>query len=188
MTIRLHGGRVTLRAFHEGEFEVVWGEESRDRGPHEEPWPQEAKDFLRARTEVSGEWRKRTSLLLAVEADGRLVGDVQARRSHEVFPPGLYELGIGLFADARGKGYGVEALQVLTRYLFDEEQAGRVQMGTDLDNVAMRRAAEKAGFTCEGVMRGYWPATGETPSRDFALYGITRADHLDGKTGWTSGS
>lgn len=188
MTVRLQGGSVTLRAFHEGEFEVLWREESRDRGPHEEPWPAEARDFLQARLEASGEWRNGTSLLLAVEADGSLVGDVQARRSDEVFPPGLFELGIGLFAGARGKGYGTDVLRVLARYLFDEEQAGRVQLGTDAGNAAMCRAAEKAGFTREGVMRGYWPAKGDTPSRDFALYGVTRADHEDGKTGWTSTS
>ena len=40
----------------------------------------------------------------------------------------------------------------------------------------MRRAAEKAGFAFEGVMRGFWNVPDAT-TRDYALYARTRADH-----------
>jgi RimJ/RimL family protein N-acetyltransferase len=176
VSIRLQGPRVTLRAFREGEFEVLWTEESRDRGPHETPWPQEAREFLRTRCEASGQWRERSSLLLAVEAEERLIGDVQARTSTEVFPPGVFELGIALFPSGRDQGYGTEVVDLLSRYLFDDEHAARVQLGTDVENAAMCRVAEKAGFMFEGVMRGYW-AMPDEPVKDFALYARTRADH-----------
>jgi RimJ/RimL family protein N-acetyltransferase len=176
VSIRLQGPRVTLRAFREGEFDVLWAEESRDRGPHESPWPEEAREVLRTRCEGSGQWQGGSSLLLAVEADNRLVGDVNVRTSREVFPPGVFELGIGLFSSGRDRGYGTEVLQVLSSYLFDDELAARVQLGTDVANAPMRRAAEKAGFRFEGVMRGYW-AMPDEPVKDFALYGRTRADH-----------
>lgn len=178
MTVRLRGDRVTLRAFREGEFDLLWAQEKRDRGPFDAPRPDDSaeRDRLRARSASSGSWHERGSLLLAIEASERLVGDLQARRSDDLLPPGVFEVGIGLFADARGKGYGTEALRLLTGYLFDEEHANRVQLGTDVDNVAMQRVAEHAGFTREGVMRGFWP-NGEGPARDFALYARTRADH-----------
>lgn len=177
MTIRLQGPRVTLRAFRVGEDDILWAHERASRAPGG-AWADEqvVRDRLRARAASSGTWTEQLSLLLAVEAHGRLIGDVQARTSHDVFPPGLYELGIDLFEVARGCGYGSETLEVLTRFLFDDEQAARVQLGTDVDNAAMRRAAEKAGFAFEGVMRGFWPVPGGDP-RDYALYGRTRADH-----------
>jgi RimJ/RimL family protein N-acetyltransferase len=66
---------------------------------------------------------------------------------------------------------------LLTAFLFDEEQAVRVFLSTDLDNTAMRRAAEKAGFVQEGVLRGFWEVP-DGSARDFALYARTRSDHL----------
>ncbi len=186
MTIRLRSDRVTLRPFTDGEFDLLWREETMDRGPFEQPWQTHddaARERVRARVSRSGMWREGKVLDLAVEADGVLAGDVQARHPEHMAPPGLFELGIGLFAAMRGKGYGTEALALITGYLFAEEHATRVQLGTDVENVSMRRAAEKAGFRFEGVMRGFWPVDGGAP-RDYALYGRTRDDH-EGGTRWT---
>jgi RimJ/RimL family protein N-acetyltransferase len=116
---------------------------------------------------------------LAVVVGGHVVGDIQARRDVAYAPPGIYDLGIGLFADRRGQGVGTIAIRLLTAYLFDEEQAVRVTLSTDLDNTAMRRAADKAGFTQEGVMRGFWVVR-DGPARDYALYARTRAEHEAG--------
>ena len=48
--------------------------------------------------------------------------------------------------------------------------------GPTSTTLAMRRAAEKAGFRLEGIMRGFWLVDGQ-PARDYALYARTRADH-----------
>jgi len=104
---------------------------------------------------------------------------VQARRDPAYAPPGIFDLGIGLFADRRGGGAGTTAIRLLAAFLFDEEHAIRVTLSTDLDNTAMRRVAEKAGFTQEGVMRGFW-AVPDAPARDYVLYARTRADHEAG--------
>jgi RimJ/RimL family protein N-acetyltransferase len=177
VSIVLSGERVRLRAFRTDEFERVWREESRDLGEHQHPIPDDLgeRDRLFARLRLAGAWTPE-ELRLAVEGDGRLVGDIQARVSTWALPPGVTELGINLFADARGRGYGTEALRVLCAHLFDEGRVHRVQLSTDVDNLAMRRAADKAGFTCEGVLRSYW-ATPPNPPRDYALYARTRADH-----------
>jgi len=179
VTIRLLGDRVRVRPFREAEFDVLWAHETVDRGAFDTPHAADDPRLLqkvRARVTGSGTWRDGRFLDLAIEADGQLVGDLQARHDTEMTPPGLFELGIGLFPTARGQGYGTEAIALITRHLFEEEQASRVQLGTDVDNVAMRRAAEKAGFRLEGVMRGFWPVNGR-PARNYALYARTRADH-----------
>jgi RimJ/RimL family protein N-acetyltransferase len=179
MTIVLQAGTVTLRPFQPEDFATVWAEETRDRGAFESPWnidDDRAKERVRARIEHSGSWRQERVLDLAVEVDGAVVGDVQARRDLDYAPPGIFDLGVGLFVGRRGRGIGTIAIELITVFLFDEEQAIRVQLSTDVDNAAMRRAAEKAGFILEGVMRGFWRVR-DRPARDYALYARTRADH-----------
>jgi RimJ/RimL family protein N-acetyltransferase len=55
----------------------------------------------------------------------------------------------------------------------------RVQLSTDVGNPAMRRAAEKAGFTFEGVLRGFWRQ--DDGMHDYAMYGRALADHREGR-------
>ncbi len=179
MPIVLRDGAVTLRPFGPEDFDLLWAEETRDRGSFEAPWALDddvAKQRVHARVDHSGTWRDQRVLDLAVEADGRLIGDVQARRDPSYEPPGVFDLGIGLFADHRGRGFGATAIGLITAFLFDEEHAVRVSLSTDVDNAAMRRAAEKAGFSLEGIMRGFWYVP-EGPARDYALYARTIADH-----------
>jgi len=116
---------------------------------------------------------------LAIDAEGSLVGEIDARHPPRAMPPGVFELGIALFdEEVRGQGYGTEAIALLTAHLFAELGAERVQASTAVDNSAMRRVFEKLGFTKEGVMRSYMPA-GESRD-DYVLYAVTRAD-------WTAG-
>ncbi len=179
MPIVLRDGDVTLRPFATADFDRLWAEETRDRGAFEAPWARgdrQAKDRVRARVEHSGTWREQRVLDLAVDVDGQLIGDVQARRDPSYEPPGLFDLGIGLFRDQRGRGFGSIAIALITDFLFDEEHAVRVSLSTDVDNAAMRRVAEKAGFSLEGIMRGFWQVA-DGRARDYALYGRTRADH-----------
>ena len=130
----------------------------------------------RARLERSGE-RTEWELWFAIQAGGRLVGDVQGRCSEIVMPPGVWELGIELWEEAdRGRGYGREACALLTSHLFESQDAIRVQATTDIDNAAMRRTLEALGFGYEGMLRGFMPQTDDEP-RDYAMYAMTRRDH-----------
>ena len=67
----------------------------------------------------------------------------------------------------------------ITAYLF-REQAHRVQVSTDVENAGMRAVAERLGFSFEGVQRGFMPTT--AGPRDYAMYGVTRADHVQRAT------
>ncbi len=122
-------------------------------------------------------------------AEDRLVGDdggilVIVRRGERLgfvswfqvdFPPSYYwSMGIALLPEARGKGYGTQAHQVLARYLFAHTTVHRIEGVTEAENVAEQRALEKAGFTREGVMRSVFWRDGAW--RDGVLYSLLRTD------------
>jgi len=171
--IELRGKGVLLRGLAPGEVDDVL--------PWVAPMELAAGDEAavarkRARLERSGE-RTESELWLAIEAGGRLVGDVQGRCSEMVMPPGVWELGVELWDEAdRGFGYGSQACALLTSHLFEAEDAIRVQATTDIDNAAMRRTLETLGFGYEGVLRGFMPQPDEEP-HDYAIYAMTRRDH-----------
>jgi RimJ/RimL family protein N-acetyltransferase len=172
--IELRGERVTLRPFRREEFDLVWEHRVREAAPRELTRGQ--KQRLRNRYARSGEMHN-GFLDLAIEAQGRLIGDCDLRRPPRGLPAGVYELGIGLFDTAdRGKGYGREAIRLLADYAFRELGAHRVQGSTAVDNLAMRRVFEREGFTFEGVMRAFMPRPDGDGRDDYALYAMTRAD------------
>ena len=169
---RIPGERVNLRRFRPTDEATVWeGRSSAE--PTALPTGPGRRSQLRKRLLVSGRF-VRGSLDLAIESNGRLIGDVQARMGEgQRLPPGVVELGVDLYDPAqRGKGYGAEAVALLTAWLLDRGIADRVQASTAVGNVAMRRVLEKLGFTYEGVMRGFMPVG--SGREDFALYGVTR--------------
>jgi RimJ/RimL family protein N-acetyltransferase len=93
----------------------------------------------------------------------------------EAFPPSwCWVMGIALVPEARGHGHGTQAHRLLARYLFAHTTAHRIEAITEIGNVAEQRAAEKAGFTREGVMRGVSWRDGAW--HDGVLYSILRTD------------
>ena len=112
-------------------------------------------------------------LSLAIEHDGQLIGDVQARAPKNGFPPGVCEIGITLFPDVRGKGHGRQAVTLFTERLF-EDGMERVQASTAVDNLAMRRVLELVGYEFEGVLRAFGPT--DDGREDYALYAAIRPD------------
>jgi RimJ/RimL family protein N-acetyltransferase len=110
--------------------------------------------------------------VLGVEADGRLVGEIQARSPKHCFLPGVCEIGIALLPDARGRGVGREAVALFTEQLFAQGLA-RVQASTAVSNAAMRRVLELLGWELEGVLRSYGPAD-DGRREDYAMYAVTR--------------
>jgi len=65
------------------------------------------------------------------------------------------EIGIWLAPQARGRGMGSGALRLVSAWLLRTCRLARVQVLAEPDNEAMIRAARAAGFTYEGVLRGY---------------------------------
>ncbi|MFE3072484.1 GNAT family N-acetyltransferase [Streptomyces sp. NPDC059247] len=112
---------------------------------------------------------------LTVAEDGIAVGRVKW------FPGGWgpdalagWSLAIGLVPASRGRGVGTRAQRLVAEYLFDHTRAERVQAWTDPENVAERRALEKAGFLGEGLLRSaVWQGR---RWHDAVLYSLLRAD------------
>ena len=169
--IDIVGTRVRLRSLTLDDVEPLAAAREADEtsfGPRGE----EARTRLREQIQQGATLENGEYLDLAVEADGRLVGDVQARMPPRAWPAGVCEIGILLFADARGQGYGREAVTLFTEYLFGEGLE-RVQASTAAGNTAMRRVLELVGYAFEGVLRSYGP-TPDGGREDYAMYAATR--------------
>lgn len=85
-----------------------------------------------------------------------------------------WNVGIWLRPAHRGRGYGAAAQRLLARYLLTTTDVRRVEASTDVDNVAERRALERAGFAFDGVLRGAQERMGQR--RDLAVYAVLRDD------------
>lgn len=173
----------TLRPFTSKEFDalwsaVVWADPTVGVGAMD-------PELLRSRIATSGQVTER-ELLLAIEADGRLVGSIQGYR--DGLPEDVFGIGIELFDEAdRGMGHGTAAVQALAARLFDDEGARRVEAGTADENAAMRALLEHLGFVQEGVLRRWYPSD-DGEGMDRVMYGMTRDDYEDVKARWTSTS
>jgi RimJ/RimL family protein N-acetyltransferase len=169
---------ISLRSFRPDELELVWRARKRRASPTAPVTPG-TRRALERQIERSGTLHD-GFLRFAIDSDGRLVGEVDARCPANAFPPGVFEVGIELYGEGdRGRGYGAEALRQIVERLFTREGAARVQASTDAGNTAMRRVLEKLGFGCEGTLRDFMPAAGGRI--DYVLYGLTRADWEAGR-------
>ena len=169
----VRGPLVTLRPFRLDELATLKGLVERSE-PYFMAHVPRREGRLENRVKKSGRFVE-GRLDLAIEANGRLVGDIEARRPRDGLPPGVFEIGITLFEEAnRGKGLGSQALSLFTELLFSRFKAERVQASTSLDNRPMRAVLEKLGYTFEGTMRGFMPAP--EGREDYGLYGVTRQE------------
>jgi RimJ/RimL family protein N-acetyltransferase len=127
------------------------------------------RDVVRRRVLASGTMVGR-EIDLGIEADGRLVGEIQTHRAPgRGLAPGAFELGIVIHDPGdRGKGYGSEAMGLLVTWLFDQAEAKTVQAATETENEPMRRALEKLGFARAGGLREF--------GRDYVLYAVSEGD------------
>lgn len=113
---------------------------------------------------------------LAVVENGEAVGAVQwLDPGYPGVPRGAcWRFGCTLLPEARGRGLGTHAHQLLVDHLFSTTPAVRLEADTDVDNLAERRCLEKVGFTREGVLRSVGFRAGRW--RDVARYGLLRDD------------
>jgi RimJ/RimL family protein N-acetyltransferase len=179
--VHLRGLRIRLRPFRPGEVETAWqGLAQQDEAAHPRRRPQDRRphpsEQFRRRLRRSGRlWRG--CLDLAIDRDGQLVGVIQARtRPAQTLPAGVYEIGVILYQPRdRGHGYGAEAVELLTTWLFETGKAERVQASTDAGNAAMRAVLARLGFQLEGILRGYGPISDGTRS-DGAMYAVLKPE------------
>ena len=111
--------------------------------------------------------------LIRTLEDDRLIGDVgldPVRDGH-----GDTFLGIGIGErEYWGKGYGSDAMRVILRYAFTEQNLHRVSLNVFEYNPRAIRSYEKVGFKHEGRSRGVLHRAGRR--WDLIFMGILRAD------------
>ena len=169
--IPVTGPRLALRALRPEEIDEQW-QAMVTADPDGIPgFVDEAR--FRARLRRSGQlvdgW-----IDLAIDLDGAAIGRIQTFVPEDrPLPAGTFEVGIRLREDQRGKGYGREALALLTCWLFRHAAARAVQASTDPANVAMRTVFDRVGWTLAGTVSNYGP--------QWVVYRITRPE-------WEGGS
>jgi RimJ/RimL family protein N-acetyltransferase len=82
-----------------------------------------------------------------VTLDGLVIGDCGTHGDPD--DHGDIELGFGLAAPYRGRGYGTEVAQALSGWLVAQPDVRRVIGRVELANAPSRRALERAGFALE---------------------------------------
>lgn len=97
-----------------------------------------------------------------VTADGLVVGDCGVHGEPD--ERGEVEIGFGLAAPYRGRGYGTELVLALSRWLLDQSEVARVCARAALDNWPSRRALERTGFWLESAGDQYARYVLDAPS------------------------
>jgi len=172
--VRIRGSRLLLRALQPGEIEEEWRAMVTADPMVIAALPGEAafKARLRRSGHLEDGW-----LDLAIDLDGVSIGRIQTFvPSRWTLPPGAFGVGIGLRKDARGKGYGREALALLTDWLFEHATAEAVEASTDPANTAMRTVFRKAGWKPVGSLT--------EPGREWVMYRMTRQEWEESLRAW----
>ena len=103
-------------------------------------------------------YRSRHDVLLglATRPAGDLIGVIGLHHIDWVHRRGDISIVIGEPA-AHGKGYGTEAIRLMTAHAFETLHLHKVTAGMWATNLASRRSFEKAGFVLEATLRqSYW--------------------------------
>lgn len=110
----------------------------------------DAEDYVR----LIGEWwADGTQTIWCAYREGQLVASIGLH--HIVGHPagGCAEIGYWVTAEARGKGYLVEAAREVVDWAFRELGVARLEWRAVAGNVASARAARALGFRYEGLAR-----------------------------------
>jgi len=164
--VRIRGSRLLLRALQPAEIEGEWRAMVTADPMVIAELPQEAgfKARLRRSGHLEAGW-----LDLAIDLDGMSIGRIQTFvPPGRALPPGTFDVGIGLREDARNRGYGREALALLTDWLFEHAAAEAVEASTDPANAAMRAVFRKVGWMPAGSLTEL--------GREWLMYRITRRE------------
>ena len=164
----IQGARLVLRGLRPAEVDGEWQAMlAGAAGPAVSAVLTDEAAF-RARLARSGQLRDGW-LDLAIDLDGTSIGRIQTFVPRgRALPPGTFDVGIGLREHARGKGYGREALTLLTCWLFEHAGAEVIESGTGEANHAMRAVFRRAGWTEDGTVA--------EEGHDWVYYRITRQE------------
>lgn len=176
----IKGSRIALRPIQDKDWPTIeeWG---RDKdalwGPYQR-FQMDQIPLLRHAFQLTGLLKRESGfLLIETIQDQEVVGFV--RYSLIPYPDAdmpYPEIGFGIpKADARGKGYAREAVNLLVEYLFAGYPVERIIAFTDRENIPAQRLMQGLGFQQEGTLRRSMFRAGQW--RDILLFGILRQEN-----------
>ncbi len=113
--------------------------------------PERLDDWLAATDHLPLPEATAVHLMMLDRSLGRIVGSIGL--FHADWEVRSAEIGYGVRADLRGKGYATEALAAVARWALSDAGLQRAWLSTIVENTASQRVAEKAGFRLEGTLR-----------------------------------
>lgn len=170
----LRGSRVTLRPVRPDDAEDLYAV---SHPPEGDPtiWtylfdgPYESPEQMRAMLESAAQGDDPLYFAVVPNSDGRAAGAASYMRitpEHGVIEIGNIWFGVGL----RRTAAATEAIFLLAHHVFDDLGYRRLEWKCNAMNAGSRRAAERFGFTFEGVFRHHLVIKGR--NRDTAWYAI----------------
>ncbi len=121
-------------------------------------WPHrdahQALEHLRDRTHHTTVAHVDDFLVLAMELDGAVIGDVSMHLRDAAPDTRGVEAGWLQLADYRGRGYATEAVAALLEFAFDTVHAHWVSAVIDKQNLRSRSLAQRLGFHAEAESAG----------------------------------
>ena len=85
-------------------------------------------------------------------------------------------VGYWLAPQARGHGHATAAVRMLGLWAFEQLGLGRLELFTDVENVASQNVAERCGFRREGLLRAHLLVRSRGERRDSLVFGLIPAD------------
>jgi len=147
--------RLELREFRLADAdlvrEVATNAETEALPPGAPADPERLDDWLAADERLPEPTGTAVHLMMLDRPVGRIVGSISV--FHADWETRSAELGYGVRADERGKGYATEALAAVARWALTEGGLQRAWLSATAENAASQRVAEKAGFRREGTLR-----------------------------------
>lgn len=112
----------------------------------------DARDFI-GRSDSDRRAGRELALAIVAAGDGELLGGCGL--AHFDWENRKAEIGYWVTRDARRRSVGTRAVILLSRWALAAAGLERIELLTDPANEPSIRLAERAGFTREGLLRGY---------------------------------
>ncbi|MCW2523244.1 MAG: GCN5-related N-acetyltransferase [Frankiales bacterium] len=170
----LHSGRITLRPWQPGDAPAV-GRIMADPAMHEHlslPQPYtiaEAERYVGQSAPQAAALGVELMLAMAENTSGRVIGSIALRGL--AGDSAITEIGYWVARAEWGQGYASEAVRTLTRFAL-AQGARRVEILTEITNLASAKVALRAGYSFEAVLRSRSPSE----PADLALFARVLGD------------
>jgi RimJ/RimL family protein N-acetyltransferase len=168
----MKGKIISLRLMRESDLETVYNHhlDIESRGEFF-PVGVLAEPVYRQRFASTGFWEREEGTLLIVNSADKILGHIEFFRTVPYLDE--IELSYQIYSgEHTGKGVATEAVNLMTKYLFDYKKFNRIRLIIHPGNAASIKIAKKCGYKHEGTARGAWFHKGK--NQDIEVFAMLR--------------